>query len=259
MGDTDSEAVFCAILNALRAEYGPAGQLPPQPQLFEFLAQICREIVQVSDTPTAVEEDKTSSPVSNTNSQPSTTTQPKMPTIFNFLLACGPHTLFAYSWPGARPGSKVWNGLHYLVRQPPVSTATLIDDDPEDECRDFPTVTTPQNRVALITTKPLTHEPGWVEVPKGQLVLLERGHLYWSAQDILAQRRDNIMITTPSSSVDVMNGGLPQEVSLSNHHNHAQQLTMMECDSSTAAVSDGEDDGSSRDEDDSMMMMATTA
>ena len=50
-------------------------------------------------------------------------------TVLNFLLGSGWHTLFTYSWPGSRPGSSVWNGLHYMVLRPPFSTASLSDVD----------------------------------------------------------------------------------------------------------------------------------
>ena len=144
VGDTDSEAVFCAILNALSVEF-PDG-LPTLPVLHEFLSVLCEEITR--DDPEA---------------------------IFNFLLGCGQYTLFAYSWPGQRPGSKVWNGLHYLIRQPPFQTAKLLDTDYEI---DFATVTTPADRVAVITTKPLTEEPGWTEFQRGELIMFDKGLPY---------------------------------------------------------------------------------
>jgi predicted glutamine amidotransferase len=145
VGDTDSEAVFCAILNALTVEF-PDG-LPTLPVLHEFLSILCAEIVE---------------------QQPEST-------IFNFLLGCSQYTLFAYSWPGKRPGSKVWNGLYYLVRQPPFSTAKLLDADYEI---DFRRVTTPADRVAVITTKPLTEEPGWTEFKRGELLMFDKGLPY---------------------------------------------------------------------------------
>ena len=145
VGDTDSEAVFCAILNALKAEF-PEG-LPTLPVLHEFLQYICEEILK----------------------------DHSHDTIFNFLLGCGQYTMFAYSWPGARPGSTVWNGLHYLIREPPFSTAKLLD---VDYTIDFRTVTTPQDRVAVITTKPLTEEPGWREMKRGELLMFNRGKFY---------------------------------------------------------------------------------
>lgn len=80
--------------------------------------------------------------------------------------------MFAYSWPGRRPGSKVWNGLHYICREPPFQTAKLID---EDYTIDFAAVTTPSDRVAVITTKPLTDEVGWTEFQRGQLIMFDNG------------------------------------------------------------------------------------
>lgn len=148
IGDTDSEAAFCAILNALKAEFD---SLPTLPVLHAFLTHLCNEIIEGHP-----EE-----------------------TIFNFLLGCGQYTLFAYSWPGRRPGSKVWNGLHYIVREPPFSTAKLIDDD---YTIDFATVTTPTDRVAVITTKPLTCEAGWTEFQRGELLMFSHGRPYASPE-----------------------------------------------------------------------------
>jgi len=144
VGDTDSEAVFCAILNALKAEFD---ELPTLPILHTFLSKICQEIIEGDEETT----------------------------IFNFLLGCGKFTTFAYSWPGRRPGSKVWNGLYYLVREPPFSEAHLIDVDYK---LDFSKVTTPNDRVAVITTKPLTNEEGWKEFQRGQLLMFDKGLPY---------------------------------------------------------------------------------
>jgi predicted glutamine amidotransferase len=145
IGDTDSEAVFCAILNALNVEFPNC--LPTLPVLHEFLSDLCNEI---------------------------TTKHPES-TIFNFLLGCGQHTLFAYSWPGKRPGSEVWNGLHYIIRKPPFSTAKLLDADCEI---DFSLVTTPDDCVAVITTKPLTEESGWTEFKRNELIMFNHGIPY---------------------------------------------------------------------------------
>lgn len=144
MGDTDSEAVFCAILNALKAEFS---QLPPMPVLHETIRRLCDEII----------------------------TDHHDETIFNFLLGCGSYTLFAYSWPGSRPGSKVWNGLWYIVREPPFQTAKLID---VDYSIDFSKVTTSSDRIAVITTKPLTNEKGWKEFKRGELLMFDKGLPY---------------------------------------------------------------------------------
>ena len=144
VGKTDSEALFCAILNALRARFDT---LPTLPVLHDAIASLCDEIV-------AKDVDSGGH------------------TILNFLLGCGPHIQFAYSWPGARPGSSVWNGLHYLVREPPFGKAHLSDCD---YTIDFSTVTKEDDRVAVIATAPLTDDETWVEINKGQLILFDDG------------------------------------------------------------------------------------
>jgi hypothetical protein len=141
VGDTDSEAVFCAILNALKREFD---DLPTLPVLHGFLSSLCKEII-------AGDEETT---------------------IFNFLLGCGKYTQFAFSWPGKRPGSKVWNGLYYIVRSPPFKSASLVD---VDYSIDFEKFTNPNDRVAVITTKPLTDEEGWTEFERGQLIMFDKG------------------------------------------------------------------------------------
>lgn len=143
-GDTDSEAVFCAILNALKTEFS---ELPTLPVLHETIRRLCDEIIAES----------------------------KEETIFNFLLGCGEYTQFAYSWPGRRPGSSVWNGLYYIVREPPFRTAKLIDVDYEI---DFGEIMSPTDRVAVITTKPLTNEDGWKEFKRGELLMFDKGLPY---------------------------------------------------------------------------------
>ena len=92
VGKTDSEAIFCAILNALRTRFET---LPTLPVLYGAIASLVNEIVALDS-------------------------QYEGTTILNFLLGVGPHIQFAYSWPGAREGSSVWNGLHYCKfgRQP---------------------------------------------------------------------------------------------------------------------------------------------
>eukprot|EP00537_Pseudo-nitzschia_pungens_P002873 CAMPEP_0172368908 /NCGR_PEP_ID=MMETSP1060-20121228/29636_1 /TAXON_ID=37318 /ORGANISM="Pseudo-nitzschia pungens, Strain cf. cingulata" /LENGTH=533 /DNA_ID=CAMNT_0013093649 /DNA_START=90 /DNA_END=1691 /DNA_ORIENTATION=+ len=141
VGTTDSEATFCAILNALRAEFT---ELPTLPLLYETLQRLCAQLVEG-------DEDRT---------------------ILNFLLGCGQYTLFAYSWPGSRPGSKIWNGLHYLVRKPPFSTAKLTDDDYQV---DFSKCTNDNDRVAVIATAPLTRDEDWKEFERGQLLMFDGG------------------------------------------------------------------------------------
>lgn len=148
MGDTDSEATFCAILNALRNEFS---NLPTLPVLHRFLKKLCEEIGR------------------GDNSSSDTI-------IFNFLLGCGQYTLFAYSWPGSRPGSNVWNGLHYLIREAPFSKANLIDCDYSMDLAQHNTI--PGDRIAVITTKPLTDETGWKEFQRGELLMFDKGKPY---------------------------------------------------------------------------------
>eukprot|EP00978_Attheya_sp_CCMP212_P008193 scaffold19167_cov53-Attheya_sp.AAC.3 len=149
VGDTDSEATFCAILNGLRAEFTT---LPTLPVLYETIQRFCSEIVSDNEEST----------------------------ILNFLLGCGQYTLFAYSWPGARPGSQVWNGLYYTIRRPPFSTAKLTD---VDYAVDFSQVTTPKDRVAVIATSPLTVNEEWTEFKRGQLLMFDNGHPYSELYD----------------------------------------------------------------------------
>lgn len=149
VGDTDSEAVFCALLNALRAKFTT---LPSLPALHETLSSLCHEIVTHNG------EDET---------------------ILNFLLTCGEHVQWAYSWPGARPGSNVWNGLHYTVREPPFQEARLRD---VDVTIDFAQVTSPDDRVAVIATKPLTQNEEWIEMKRGELILFDEGIPHTAAE-----------------------------------------------------------------------------
>jgi predicted glutamine amidotransferase len=143
-GETDSEAVFCQIMNAMKAEFD---QIPTLPILHRFLYNLCEEIIGG--------EEGTS--------------------IFNFVLGCGERTLFAYSWPGRRPGSSVWNGLYYLLRETPSTTPSSAPDNCTDSTSDrVPPIST-TDRVALVATKPLTDEEGWVEFKRGQLLMFNDG------------------------------------------------------------------------------------
>ena len=88
--------------------------------------------------------------------------------------------MFAYSWPGARPGSNIWNGLFYTIRRPPFSTASLAD---VDYSLDFSQVTTPSDRVAVIATAPLTVDEEWNEFSRGQLLMFDNGSAYSELYD----------------------------------------------------------------------------
>ncbi|MFZ6815012.1 class II glutamine amidotransferase [Undibacterium sp. Rencai35W] len=56
--------------------------------------------------------------------------------------------------------------LHYIVRKYPFATASLSD---EEVAVDFSEVTTPQDRVAVIVTEPLTNNETWTQFAPGEL------------------------------------------------------------------------------------------
>jgi glutamine amidotransferase len=59
-----------------------------------------------------------------------------------------------------------------VVRQAPFSVAHLAD---QDFTVDFSEVTTPDDRVAIIATVPLTDNEAWTIVPPGVLLMFEDG------------------------------------------------------------------------------------
>ena len=80
---------------------------------------------------------------------------------FNFVLSNG-KVLFSYAT----------TKLHWLVRQWPFQPARLIDLDVEV---DFSQLTTPEDRVAVITTEPLTHNELWTAFTPGEMILFQDG------------------------------------------------------------------------------------
>ena len=62
--------------------------------------------------------------------------------------------------------------LHYLVRQYPFAEAQLAD---EDLSVDFSQVTTPNDRVAIIVTEPLTANETWQRFGAGELKVFVDG------------------------------------------------------------------------------------
>jgi predicted glutamine amidotransferase len=82
---------------------------------------------------------------------------------FNFLLGDGKH-LFA------RCATK----LHYLIRRAPFCQATLADDDLSVN---FAQVTTPNDRVAIVATAPLTRDEAWTQGDPGRLWVFRNGAL----------------------------------------------------------------------------------
>jgi glutamine amidotransferase len=82
---------------------------------------------------------------------------------FNFLLGDGAH-LFA----------RCATRLAFLVRKAPFREATLADDDLSI---DFAKVTTPDDRVAVIATAPLTRDEEWTHGEPGTLWVFKGGAL----------------------------------------------------------------------------------
>ena len=80
---------------------------------------------------------------------------------FNFCLSNG-QALFTYAI----------TKLHWLVREYPFKQAQLIDLDVEV---DFSQVTTPEDRVAVITTEPLTQNETWTAFVPGEMILFQDG------------------------------------------------------------------------------------
>lgn len=80
---------------------------------------------------------------------------------FNFLLSNGGF-LFAHCS----------TDLHYLIRQHPFDKAELKD---LDVSVDFKQVTTPQDRVAVIATEPLTANEVWSRIAPGHCVVFQNG------------------------------------------------------------------------------------
>ena len=82
---------------------------------------------------------------------------------FNFLLGDGKH-LFA------RCATK----LCYVIRKAPFALATLADDE---LTVDFAEVTTPNDRVAIVATAPLTRNETWTHGVPGNLWVFSDGDL----------------------------------------------------------------------------------
>ena len=80
---------------------------------------------------------------------------------FNYLLSNGEY-LFAHCA----------DKLCYIVRHAPFTTAHLIDDD---VTVDFSALTTPDDRVAVIATTPLTDNETWTIDAPGELLVFRHG------------------------------------------------------------------------------------
>lgn len=62
--------------------------------------------------------------------------------------------------------------LHYIIRQAPFGVASLADDDISIN---FALDTTPQDKVAVIATLPLTHNERWQQFAIGEMAMFQNG------------------------------------------------------------------------------------
>lgn len=86
--------------------------------------------------------------------------------------------------------------LHYIIREAPFGKAKLLDDDISI---DFSAVTTPEDRVAVIATLPLTCNEQWTQLAQNELLMFKEGQIiardcpddtqFLSIEDALAKAR----------------------------------------------------------------------
>ncbi|NRO94820.1 class II glutamine amidotransferase [Paraburkholderia sp. NMBU_R16] len=118
--------------------------------------------------------------------------------VFNFLMSNG-QALFAHCS----------THLHYLVRRWPFSTAHLID---ADMSIDFAQYTTPEDRVAVIATQPLTDNETWTAFEPGDLLMFQDGDVAARAHipvppSVLEKARNPACDPTASSTRIAAAGG----------------------------------------------------
>lgn len=83
--------------------------------------------------------------------------------LFNYMLSNG-------DWLIAHASTL----LFYIIRQAPFGEAALVD---EDVFIDFSAVTTPFDRVAVITTLPLTCNEKWEQLAVNELIMFRQGEI----------------------------------------------------------------------------------
>lgn len=110
-------------------------------------------------------------------------TEPSLDQIFDLLLEISPqiaeHGTFNFCLSnGQALFSYAITKLHWLVREYPFQPAQLIDLDVEV---DFSEVTTAEDRVAVITTEPLTQNEVWQAYQPGEMILFQHGRPIRSA------------------------------------------------------------------------------
>lgn len=127
VGNTDSERIFCWLLQSLRIRFQDSP--PTREVLFATLHELTNPLAGMG--------------------------------IFNYLLSNG-ECLFVHCS----------TELHCLVRRSPFSVAHLRD---EDVTVNFSDVTTPNDRVAIIATMPLTDNEPWQAMTPGTLWMFHGG------------------------------------------------------------------------------------
>ena len=127
VGQTDSELVFCHLLQTLRQRF--PGGAPARSALRDALEDFAAQV------------------------------RPYGP--FNFLLSNG-DCLFAHRS----------TELHYIARQAPFAVAHLKD---QDVAVDFNEVTSPDDRVVLVATLPLTDNETWTPLPVDRVAMFADG------------------------------------------------------------------------------------
>jgi glutamine amidotransferase len=73
-------------------------------------------------------------------------------------------------------GQALWahcsSSLHYVERAHPFGHATLAD---EDVTVDFRSLTSPDDRVAVVATEPMTRDEAWMPMRRGELHVFVAG------------------------------------------------------------------------------------
>ena len=103
--------------------------------------------------------------------------EPSLDQIFDLLLEVSPkiaeHGTFNFCLSNGKAlFSYAVTKLHWLVREYPFKPAQLVDLDVEV---DFSQHTTSEDRVAVITTEPLTQNENWIAYKPGEMILFQHG------------------------------------------------------------------------------------
>ncbi|HKR38693.1 MAG TPA: class II glutamine amidotransferase [Paraburkholderia sp.] len=119
--------------------------------------------------------------------------------VFNFLMSNG-QALFAHCS----------THLYYLVRRWPFSTAHLVD---ADVSIDFAKYTTPEDRVAVIATAPLTDNEVWTRFAPGDLLMFQHGDVIAKTSVPVPQKvLDKLANPSLDASASAPCAGQPREI-----------------------------------------------